>query len=177
VFDKDGNGKITIKELQTVMRSLGENPTKAKVQDVINEFDADGNGTIDFPEFLTMMVRQKHNTDSEENFEEALGYGEKLADIGDMIFEAYSNDHGQTNYSEYAEMISPEASQVFGETTYNGQTNYGESTEMISPEASQDFGETSYSNDNGQTNYGQSTEIISPEASPAFQLPDVSSFC
>lgn len=53
----DGDGTITTRELGTVMRSLGQNPTEAELQDMINEVDADGNGTIDFPEFLTMMAR------------------------------------------------------------------------------------------------------------------------
>jgi hypothetical protein len=51
-------GTITTKELGTVMRSLGQNPTEAELQDMINEVDADGNGTIDFPEFLNLMARK-----------------------------------------------------------------------------------------------------------------------
>ena len=56
------------------MRSLGQNPTEAELQDMINEVDADGNGTIDFPEFLTMMARKMKDTDSEEEIREAFRF-------------------------------------------------------------------------------------------------------
>lgn len=51
-------GCITTKELGTVMRSLGQNPTEAELRDMISEVDADQNGTIDFPEFLNLMARK-----------------------------------------------------------------------------------------------------------------------
>ena len=54
MFDKDGDGTITTKELGTVMRSLGQNPTEAELQDMINEVDADGNGTIDCELYSTL---------------------------------------------------------------------------------------------------------------------------
>lgn len=46
---RGSTGQITTKELGTVMRSLGQNPSESELQDMINEVDADSNGTIDFP--------------------------------------------------------------------------------------------------------------------------------
>lgn len=42
MFDKDGDGTITTKELGTVMRSLGQNPTDQELEDMVNEVDVDG---------------------------------------------------------------------------------------------------------------------------------------
>ncbi|XP_073326341.1 troponin C, skeletal muscle-like [Pagrus major] len=57
MFDTDGGGDISTKELGTVMRMLGQNPTREELDEIIEEVDEDGSGTIDFEEFLVMMVR------------------------------------------------------------------------------------------------------------------------
>ncbi len=55
MFDKDGDGNISVLELGTVMRSLGMNLTDSEVNDIVAEYDADGSGTIEFEEFIAMM--------------------------------------------------------------------------------------------------------------------------
>merc|ERR1712098_962865 len=97
LFDKDGDGTITTKELGTVMRSLGQNPTEAELQDMINEVDADGNGTIDFPEVLSLMARKMKDTATEEELIEAF----KVFDRdGNGFFSPAELRHVMTNLGE-----------------------------------------------------------------------------
>ena len=129
VFDKDGDGTVTTKEVEIVMRSLGQNPTEAELMDMVNEIDADGNGMIDFPEFLIMMALKMKNTDSEEEMLEAFkvfdkdgngffsaaelrhimtNLGEKLTDdeVDEIIRVADIDGDGQINYEEFVMMMS-----------------------------------------------------------------------
>ncbi|OIT38669.1 calmodulin-like protein 8 [Nicotiana attenuata] len=58
LFDKDGDGCITIEELATVIRSLDQNPTEEELYHMISEVDADENGIIEFTEFLNLCSPQ-----------------------------------------------------------------------------------------------------------------------
>ncbi|XP_064630950.1 calmodulin-like [Lineus longissimus] len=112
------------------MRSLGQNPTEAELQVMVNEVDADGNGTIEFPEFLTMMAKKMTNTDSDheagirESFRTfdtdgngfitkaefrhiMTKYSEKMTvEVVDEIIRQADNDgDGKINYEEYVKMM------------------------------------------------------------------------
>ncbi|NWV03593.1 CALMS protein, partial [Ptilonorhynchus violaceus] len=129
LFDRDGDGSISTKELGTVMRSLGQNPSEAELRDMVAEVDADGGGTVDFAEFLSLMARKMREADGEEEIREAFrvfdkdgnGYisaaelrhvmtnlGEKLTDeeVDEMIKEADGNNDGQVNYEEFVRMMT-----------------------------------------------------------------------
>ena len=71
IFDKDGDGSITTKELGTVMRSLGQNPSDDKIRQMIIDVDEDNSETIDFKEFLGLMAKKMKENDSEDELIEA----------------------------------------------------------------------------------------------------------
>ncbi|GFP82121.1 calmodulin [Phtheirospermum japonicum] len=87
------------------MRSLGQNPTEAELQDMINEVDADGNGTIDFPEFLNLMARKMKDTDSEEEFLNLMARKMKDTDSEEELKEAFRVfDKDQNGFISAAEL-------------------------------------------------------------------------
>lgn len=122
------DGAICTSSLGAVLRSLGQNPTAAELQDMINEVDCDGNGTMDFPEFLSCMARKMKDTDGEEEICEAFkvfdrdgsgcisaaelrhvmsNLGENLSDeeLDEMLKEADADDSGRINYEEFIKMM------------------------------------------------------------------------
>jgi calmodulin len=128
LFDKDGDGSITTKELGTVMRSLGQTPTEAELQSYIKEVDANKNGTIDFPEFLSLMAKKMETQESEEEIRDAFkvfdkdntglisaaelrhvltSIGEKLSDedLDDLLKEIEVDEHGNIAWQEFVKTL------------------------------------------------------------------------
>ena len=54
-----------------IPRKLGQNPTEAELQDMINEVDKDGTGLVEFPVFLYMMARKENDETAEDEIREA----------------------------------------------------------------------------------------------------------
>ncbi|KAG8049192.1 hypothetical protein GUJ93_ZPchr0009g659 [Zizania palustris] len=130
-FDKDGDGCITLEELDTVVRSLGQTPTAEELEEMIRDVDADGNGSIEFGEFLALMARKAargYGDDDGEELREAfkvfdkdqdglisaaelrhvmISLGEKLTDeeVDQMIREADLDGDGQVNFDEFVRMM------------------------------------------------------------------------
>ncbi|XP_012453866.1 calmodulin-like protein 8 [Gossypium raimondii] len=129
LFDKDGNGCVTVEELAMVIGSLDRYPTEEELHDMITEFDADGDGAVEFAEFFNLMAKKMKETDAEEELQEAFkvfdkdqnGYisanelrhvminlGEKLSDkeVEQMIKEADLDGDGQVNYDDFVKLMT-----------------------------------------------------------------------
>ena len=53
------------------MRMIGQNPSEAEVQDMVNMVDMDGTGDISFPEFLQIMAIKSDQENLEMQISEA----------------------------------------------------------------------------------------------------------
>lgn len=57
LFDKDKNGKISLKDLKTATAELGENFTDEELREMIREADRDFDGEINEAEFIEVMKK------------------------------------------------------------------------------------------------------------------------
>ncbi|XP_067856740.1 troponin C, skeletal muscle-like [Heptranchias perlo] len=131
MFDADGGGDISTKELGTVMKMLGQNPTREELDAIIEEVDEDASGTIDFEEFLVMMVRQlkeeakgkseeelaeffrvfDHNCDGfidrDELRDILLASGEQVTDeeVDELLKDGDKNNDGKLDFDEWLKMM------------------------------------------------------------------------
>jgi calmodulin len=124
IIDRNGDGVITVDDLATVMRAIGQSPNHGELQDMIREVDADGNDTIDFTEFLALMSRQMRQSDIEEELKQtfrvfdrdndgfitpqelrtlliSLGLDSSAQVIRAMIGEADRDRDGKINFAEF----------------------------------------------------------------------------
>ncbi|CAH2450981.1 Calcium-binding component of the spindle pole body (SPB) half-bridge [Komagataella phaffii CBS 7435] len=56
LFDDDGTGKISLKNLRRVAKELGENLTDEELRAMIDEFDLDEDGEINEEEFINICT-------------------------------------------------------------------------------------------------------------------------
>merc|ERR1712179_558420 len=123
------DGSVTSGQVSGIMRSLGQNPSEAEIQDMVNQVDKDGSGMLDFPEFLSMMVLKAESENAEDEIREAfqvfdgdgngfinrqelacvmgnLGIELSSEEVQSMIDEADQDGDGQINCEEFYSMMN-----------------------------------------------------------------------
>jgi calmodulin len=59
IFDKEGNGKISSKELRYVIMSSGEDFNENYIKELINESSVDHDEFIDYHKFIKLLISSK----------------------------------------------------------------------------------------------------------------------
>merc|ERR1712226_1566641 len=119
-YDKDGDGKISSKELGELLSHWHPaGATETELQDIINDIDVDGDGVIDFGEFLAMMNKGGKNVDNDDAELQA-------------AFEMFDTDgDGQISTSEFFDAMAKlgvskdEAQVVHKQVFTDGRENIG----------------------------------------------------
>jgi len=128
LFDKDGDGNISEKELGVVMSGLGKHLADDELHEMFVTADYSGNGIVSFNEFMEMVRKGLELEEKENEVVEAFrvfdregngfinaaeirrvmtNLGDKLYDeeVDEMIKEADLDGDGQVNYEEYVKVM------------------------------------------------------------------------
>ena len=123
VYDMDGDGIITTRELGTVMRQLGQNPTEAEILEMIKEIDKDSSGNISFQEFASLMASKMKAVDTEEDVRDAF----RVFDVnGTGVLSAHELRHVVTHMGE--QLTEEEANEMIrvADLDGDGLINYND---------------------------------------------------
>lgn len=69
LFDVDGNGSLTPMNIRNAMLTLGYNPKKQMIYQLVSDLDFDESGGVDFQEFVKMMTTKPCEKDTDEDIE------------------------------------------------------------------------------------------------------------
>ena len=128
LFDKDSSGTITTKELGTVMRNLGQNPSEEELKQLIREVDLNGDGTIDFKEFLCLMVKKMDDSDIDQELQDAFKFfdGDKDGYLTSLELRNAMNNLGDEYTPEEAEEMIKE-----GDLDNDGKISFDEFMKIV----------------------------------------------
>ena len=78
LIDKDKDGKICGKEIETFMKAIGKKPTASELKRIMDTVDTDKKGSVSFQEFITMLSLQSE--DSSDDYREVFAVFDKNKD-------------------------------------------------------------------------------------------------
>ncbi|GMJ01725.1 CALMODULIN LIKE 7, ROOT HAIR SPECIFIC 1 [Hibiscus trionum] len=130
MFDKNGDGKITKKDLLESLESLGIFIPEADLTQMIEKFDIDGDNCVNIDEFSELYQFIMCDKDEEEDIKEAFkvfdrngdGYisvdelgtvlvslglkqGKNVEDCKRMIMQVDEDGDGRVNFHEFKQMM------------------------------------------------------------------------
>merc|ERR1712087_1018687 len=143
LFDKDDDGQISVKELQTVFEGLNYHFTESQLVTMLKSIDDNGDGKVDIDEFVAVMKGSAYSEPSNtrtyveelrEAFEvfdkdgdgqitpqelaaimRALGENLNEDDILTMIQEADADGDGNIDFEEFKKLMAEDAILGFGD--------------------------------------------------------------
>lgn len=80
LLDQNNKGAIGPREVGTVMRALGKDPTDEEIINVIKEVDRSLTGSLNFNDFLTFLAYICQDEDSDEEWDSVFHYFDQNGD-------------------------------------------------------------------------------------------------
>jgi len=119
ILDEDGDGKLTTKEMRTLLQSQFMVFTDQQVDDAVKELDEDGSGCIEFDEFEKYVIQNGLSKPSAEEFGEEMRDAFEMFDTdGDGFIDAGEFKQFMTTFGD--KMSEDEVLEIMKEADTNG---------------------------------------------------------
>ncbi len=128
LLDKDGKGKLTPKELGTVMKSIHLSVPEEEIKGLLSEINTNGASEIDFQDFLKLISRKMKDVDTKEEMQQvfkefdkggkgfinvedlkamssASGENYTIDELNEMLKEADVDHDGVLNFEDFSRMM------------------------------------------------------------------------
>jgi calmodulin len=114
LFDKAGSGSVTLDEMCTIFRALGQTPTQAELDAIKLEADPDNLNSVDFPELLSLYAKHYKEPVNEQDLLLAFKEidenkrGTITVDKMKQLMTEYSEVMTEDEFSKMIEFASPD---------------------------------------------------------------------
>mmetsp|Transcript_23866 Transcript_23866/g.48505 ORF Transcript_23866/g.48505 Transcript_23866/m.48505 type:complete len:150 (-) Transcript_23866:205-654(-) len=119
LFDQDCDGLVSKKELQLMMKKLGNEVTDAEVNDIITESGSSNSSGITYPEFQKLMGMGVKNLREPEDPEDELRLAFRLFDVDGDGFISAKELTTALSYFGGLQATEKEVDQVISEATHS----------------------------------------------------------
>lgn len=105
-FDRDGEGKITVAELQVLLMLMGQYPSTKEFEELLSDCDTSRDGEITYEKYEMVVQKRMNFCNPEEELKEAISFFTKdgILKLDEMLYAITNSGDNRLTQEEVFEL-------------------------------------------------------------------------